>query len=116
MKNPGVYTLGRFTAHVPPTVDLLDEAVIYFGETCGQTLETRLWQFHRSAFLVKDGHSGGWTYRERFGDQGEKLWVAVFPVTELDDVVKHLFIRFTERRLIWEWAKRHGKQPICNSK
>lgn len=91
------------------------EEVIYIGETC-RSLEGRFYQFDRSAFQAKIGHSGGWNYREDFGDNSESLYVAAFPVDIGDRVLRPLFIRYVERRLIWEYAVRWGKRPICNRK
>ncbi|MAD80585.1 MAG: hypothetical protein CMJ50_07050 [Planctomycetaceae bacterium] len=94
----------------------LTEEIIYFGETCSQTLSTRWNQFNRSAFLGKDGHSGGWTYREEFGDEGHSLYVAAFPVDGLPDELQPHFIRFVERKLIWEYILKWERTPVCNRK
>src|SRR3989442_758176 len=63
---PGVYALAHFDAAPKGDGNPLDRRVIYVGETCGQTLGARLYQFDRSAFRSKPGHSGGWTYSARY--------------------------------------------------
>lgn len=116
LKAPGVYALARFPGPAPSVVDLTDANICYFGETCGQSLETRLWQFSRSAFEAKNGHSGGWTYRDRFNDDGSKLWVSAFQAVDMQDPLRSAYIRHVERELIWNWALAHGRLPACNSK
>jgi hypothetical protein len=112
----GVYALACFDGNPPTEVDVLDERVVYLGETCDNTLSGRLWQFNRSAFQQKNGHSGGWSFCSRCADQGDKLHVAVFPVATLLEPLRSAFIRHTERRLLWEFVHRWGRRPVCNSK
>ena len=116
IKYPGVYILARFKDRVPRIVRPRAERIIYIGETCDNTLRGRLRQFNRSAFENKRGHSGGHTYRELFGDRGRILHVAIFPVSKLDGELRPLFIRYVERKLIWDYSKRWGAAPICNKK
>lgn len=64
---PGVYLLAKFIGIPPTNVDPTDAAIVYVGETCGQTLLKRWYDFNRSALLEKPRHSGGWSYREQVG-------------------------------------------------
>ena len=115
----GVYLLGRFEASPPEVVEPLSESVIYIGETCDQTLGKRWYQFNRSAF-EKAGHSGGWTFSARYCENCVVepvgwLYVAPLPVT-IDEPHRSAFIRYVERRLIWEYVQKFNTLPPCNSK
>jgi hypothetical protein len=112
----GVYALAVFESNPPEVTDVLDQSVVYLGETCNNGLRGRLDQFHRSAFQGKDGHSGGWTYRARFRDQGEHLYVSAFPVTEIAEPYRSSYIRYMERHILWHYVHRWGRRPQCNSK
>lgn len=117
---PGVYLLARFEAGPPARVDPLCPEVVYIGETCTQTLEARWYQFNKSAFEQKAGHSGGWTFAARFCQNKVMppfpwLYVAPLPV-RLGEPHCSAYIRFVERLLIWEHVQRFGKLPCCNSK
>jgi hypothetical protein len=119
-QRPGVYLLGRFDTSPPGIVDPLSNCIVYIGETCSQGLENRWYQFARSAFQRKAGHSGGWTFSARFcndcvAEAPPWLHVATLPVF-LDEPHQSSYIRFVERWLIWEYVQRHGVLPICNSK
>lgn len=116
MKCAGVYALACFDGDVPQVVDLLDGRIVYIGETCDNDLTGRLRQFNRSAFQAKDGHSGGWSFSSRCPDSGEKLYVSIYSVNSLTEPLRSAFIRHTERRLLWEYVRRWGRRPICNSK
>lgn len=115
---PGVYVLGLFPGGPPRRVDLLDDRIVYVGETCGQTLQKRWWQFDRSAFQEKPGHSGGWTYRDSIGATSRGLHVSALPVSFEEQPLHHAqaYIRYIERKLIWEFVQRHHRMPTCNSK
>ena len=99
---PGVYLLAHF--QMPPlgSADPQAQEIIYVGETCDQTLQTRWNNFNNAAFHgKKNTHSGGETYREMFGDNDEQLFVAAFPVSQLTKPpLRPLFIRYVERKLI----------------
>ena len=112
----GIYVLARFSS--PPTdeADPLNDHVVYIGETCENSLSGRLYQFNRSAFFAKAGHSGGWAYRERMGTAWDGLYVTVFPIRNLAEPHRSAFIRRMERQLLWEYVKRWGRRPLCNSK
>lgn len=117
---PGVYALARFDDGPPPVVDLLDPNIVYFGETCDQLLTGRWYQFNRSAFMQKAGHSGGWNFAACFmdnlaGDPPPWLYVAAYPV-DLKPPHCAAYIRHVERWLIWEYVQRHGRLPACNKK
>ena len=118
--SPGVYVLAHFNKPPRRAANTRVREVIYIGETCGQSLRKRWRQFHRSAFEGKDGHSGGKTYRthrESFGRAWrDSLCVSAFPVNSLGDELRPLFIRFVERKLILDYARRWGSLPRCNKK
>src|SRR5689334_17324936 len=78
---PGVYALARFESVPLGGADPLCRETIYIGETCGQTLGKRLYQFDCSAFRQKNGHSGGWTYAGKFSDGSKLLHFAVCPIS-----------------------------------
>jgi len=113
---PGVYMLSKFKMARPPVADPLDGNVIYFGETCNQSLRERWVQFDASAFQLKRGHSGGKTYRRIYGDDGSDLYVAAMPVKLEDEVLRSQFIRFAERKLILDFVVKWKRLPKCNRK
>jgi hypothetical protein len=114
--NPGVYLLVHFDSAPSGKAKPLAKKIIYIGETCNNSLKGRWNQFNRSAFQGKDGHSGGITYRQVFGDKGSKLYIAALPVDKMDGMLRSLFIRYIERKLIWEFAQKWGTAPKCNKK
>ncbi|TRN06915.1 hypothetical protein DM586_21235 [Vibrio fluvialis] len=61
----GTYIIGQFD--VPPTgkPNELEKNIVYVGETT-QKLKVRLRAFVKSAFERKAGHSGGWTFSDKF--------------------------------------------------
>jgi hypothetical protein len=96
----------------PAVVDALDDRVIYIGETCDQTLEKRWYQFNRSGFEQKAGHSGGWTFASQYCNNQINmpcpwLYVAALPVLT-EEPHRSAYIRMIERRLIWEHVQRFG--------
>jgi hypothetical protein len=113
---PGIYLLARFPGDPPVAVDPASSNVIYVGESCDQCISKRLYDFHRSAFLSKPGHSAGWTYAETFGDDGAFLFVSAFPVVLEEEAARSAFIRFAERKLLWEQVRLWGRLPSCNGK
>lgn len=112
----GVYLLGRFENKVPTMVSHTDENVIYIGESTRQCLRTRIKDFNRSAFLQKNGHSGGWTYYAQYADKGETLYVSGFPVKIEKDVLRTQFIYYLERKLILDFVLKWDRLPACNKK
>ena len=109
------------TAGQPPSgpEDVLDERVIYIGET-GGSLKSRWDKFDGSAFRDKDGHSGGKNYRDSFGDDGHDLYVAATEINattvELDlrELVGDTYRLFVERKLLLDYVLKHGRLPKCN--
>lgn len=117
---PGVYIIARIGAGCPEAVNPLATEVVYIGETCSQTLKRRWYQFNRSAFERKPGHSGGKTFAAAFVDEpvaspSTRLHVAACPVL-MGEPHRSAFIRHAERKLIWEYVQEHGQLPRCNSK
>lgn len=114
---PGVYALAKFNHRPPPgSADPLDKNIIYFGETCRQSLRARWNQFNRSAFKGKAGHAGGKNYRETYGDNGLDLYVAACPVSIPDEALRSSFIRFLERKIILDYVREWRTRPECNLK
>ena len=117
---PGVYILARFDRVPKGRANTKAKQIIYIGETCDKTLKERWYQFNRSAFNNKPGHSGGETYFLEYGDNGYNLYVAAFPLSDefpdsdvirdrkLAKEIRSLFIRYVERKLIWNYAKKWG--------
>jgi hypothetical protein len=111
---PGVYLLAQFAGAPPRLVDPTAEDVIYIGEIYDNSLQSRWQQFQRAAFEGKPGHSGGLAYRDVFGDAGETLYVAAFVPGGLRRELRALYIRYVERKLVWEYARAWGGPPVCN--
>ncbi|MEZ8021412.1 hypothetical protein ACED63_23680 [Vibrio splendidus] len=117
---PGVYVLAHFSS--PPENDTSIHAsyTVYIGETTSQKLSSRLYQFGRSAFLKKNGHSGGHTYSRIFLDNKplnevpDNLYVAVLLVDRLPKESK-AYIKLVERLAIWEFFQKNGDYPSCNT-
>ncbi|RBP76874.1 hypothetical protein DET64_10157 [Marinobacter nauticus] len=114
-KLPGVYFIAR-SKNEPKDFRVNNDSIIYIGETTGQTLGDRLRQFNTSAFSVKPGHSGGNTFRETMSHDTDApmLWVSACPV-EMGEVYTSAYIKYLERRLIWEYVCTYGCLPPCNS-
>lgn len=115
---PGVYALAKFKRKPPAgRANPLDKNIIYFGETCRQSLKARWEQFDRSAFQGKAGHAGGKNYREQYGlgDKGSDLYVAAFSPS-LKEPLRSLYIRFVERKLILNYFQKWNNMPKCNKK
>ena len=113
--SPGVYLLAKFKKPPSGRANVLDKNIIYIGETCS-SLHTRWYNFDRSAFQSKDGHSGGCTYNETYTDKGDDLYVAALPVLGFFDNIEPIFIRFIERKLILDYTLKYGRPPILNLK
>jgi hypothetical protein len=60
--------------------------------------------------------SSGETHRAVLNDNGDNLYVAAPPVNKLGNQLRPLFIRYVERKLIWEYALEWGVAPKCNRK
>lgn len=113
----GVYLLAHFRQCPSGPARPTSKQVIYIGETCDNTLRGRWAQFDRTV-RGKSGHSGGWTYRQRFKASRPRndLFVAAVPVDSLDEKTRSSFIRYAERKLIWDYARKWEKLPECNTK
>lgn len=114
-QRPGVYLLIKYSEHKPGKVNPLDQNIIYIGETCS-SLRKRWYQFKRSAFDNKRAHSGGSNYREIYHDNGENLYVAAFPVSCSSDTLTSSYIRYLERKLIFNYVQKYKQLPKCNKK
>jgi hypothetical protein len=113
---PGVYLLAHYDSTPIGNANPLAREVIYIGETCDNSLSGRWRQFNRAAFNEGAGHSGGVTYRQLYGSRLKDLFVAALPVRGLSDEIRPLFIRYVERKLIYDFARAHGVAPKCNKK
>lgn len=115
---PGVYLLGRFSKSAPSGKASLSVPLVYVGETCGQSLRGRLYQFERSAFLNQLGHSGGITFAGTFKAKANPSWlyISVLAVSSLEEPQRSAYIRYVERALLWQYVKTHGELPACNRK
>ncbi len=113
---PGVYLLAHFASVPQGLADPLAEEIVYIGETCGNSLKGRWYQFDRSAFHGKTGHSGGYTYREQCLRFRHELHVAAFPVEGLGEAIQPYFVRYVERKLLWDYIRKWGQPPACNRK
>lgn len=112
---PGVYLLAHLENPPGGEASPQDPGILYIGETAS-SLRGRWRKFERSADRGKQGHSGGHTYRDRFGEIQDELHVAAFPVPEFDEDLQPLFIRYAERKLLLEYALQHGASPPLNRK
>lgn len=114
---PGVYLLADFKRHPPSGKPTLNSTLIYIGETCGQTLHGRLYQFNRSGFLGKFGHSGGATFARTYKAKSDPSWLFISVMAvNLEEPNASAFIRYAERALLWSYVQQHGAYPICNRK
>jgi hypothetical protein len=119
INEPGVYILAHFTTPPSGNADPQVKEIIYIGETCERTLQIRWREFDRAAFQNRDTHAGGITYREIFGDKGDTLFVAKFPLGAPSEEFRPflpLLIRYVERKLLLEYALKWGGAPRCNKR
>jgi len=72
--------------------------------------------FNNAALKGKAKHSGGRTYREIHGSQVDDLFVCfhVPKRTPRDPKIIGAYVKYAERRLIWEYVVCHGRLPECN--
>ncbi len=112
--SPGVYFIACSDTK-PDSYRAHHEAIIYIGETSQRTLGRRLWEFNTSAFNGKPGHSGGHTFKRNMPDATPgHLWVSACPVA-LGEPYTTAYIKYLERRLLWEYVNTWGCLPPCNS-
>jgi len=126
-KSPGVYLLAHFRRSPRGRTNRYAEEIVYIGIS-NKSLGDRLASFHRTAFKDGTGHKGARTYRSRKNFNTFKnrentrrrqkvLYVATFPVNPKktsDDTLRKCFIRYVERKLIWDYCKEHARRPKCN--
>jgi hypothetical protein len=116
LSRPGVYILGRFEdgASGKPQMSL---PLVYIGETCGQSLRSRLGQFERSAFFGKAGHSGGLTFASTYQPAPDPSWLYISVLgVFLEEPQSSAYIRYVERALLWQYVQNHQGLPACNRK
>ena len=112
----GVYLLASFDRPPAGKASPNVREIIYVGETCLQNFRCRWRQFDNSAFRGKHGHSGGRTYADVIGGKGANLFVAACCCSDLQANIRSFFVRYLERKLIWNYIARHGQPPKCNRK
>jgi len=118
---PGVYVLAHFQRKPSSAPNLSSANIVYVGETTGQTIAKRLYQFSQSAFYRKNGHSGGWTYSNKCLEGNtcetapEDLYVAILPVDRPHEESK-AYIYLIERLVIWNYFQKNRTYPKCNTK
>jgi hypothetical protein len=109
---PGVYVIGRFGRR-PSRVVPCPSGVVYIGMTT-RSLRERLDEFEASV-QGKPAHSGGWSYRANVAKHLRDAFVAVLPV-RLPANQRMRTIGLLEQLLLWSFARRWGRAPVCNSK
>jgi hypothetical protein len=114
----GVYLLAHFKRPCRSSASPKTKKIIYVGETTKQTLKKRLEDFHRAAFRGNTPrHSGGKTYHNQFGQKEKKdLFVAVFAPNVQDSLLREFYIRYLERKLLYDFVNKWKCKPICNIK
>ena len=117
IESKGVYMLKCFEQRVIPTDVSLAEPLIYIGETCDQNFRKRFNQFNRSAFSERKGHSGGCKFFSTYNLNEVPQWfyLAILPF-QYDEPKRSAYIRYVERKLIWEYVCFHNALPICNTR
>jgi len=104
----GVYALAVFLEKVPRgAAHALSREIIYFGMTQRQSFKKRMYQFERAAIKGIKEHAGGITYRQRYGNAGQNLWIATYPL-EGDCIIE------TRARLISDYQRAYNENPKCN--
>jgi hypothetical protein len=108
-----VYLLARLAQAPAGAADPCDERMLYIG--AGTHSLWGAWQqFAHAAFRGGTAHRGGALYHAAFGGERRDLYVAALLVPELSTPLRALFIRYMERRLLWEYALARGTAPPCN--
>lgn len=120
----GVYMIAQ-SAVYPGDSEISNKAIIYIGETTSQKLIRRINQFAVSAFNEKAGHSGGNTFRNKYMKviDGERvhtvpqhhIWISVCPIAPNNSYTS-TYIKYLERKLLWDFSLTHGKLPELNKK
>ncbi|MCQ4251546.1 hypothetical protein NA644_19735 [Pseudomonas stutzeri] len=119
---PGVYLLAHFNKQPKGHPVVTSSKIIYIGETTGQTIAKRLYNFSRSAFFQKIGHSGGWAYSSRVlmnkitSCTPENLYVSAIAVRyDTPEIERKAYIKLVERLVIWEFYSKNKRYPLCNT-
>ncbi len=117
---PGVYVIAA-SASQPAQMRIVDQRVVYIGETVSQDLHKRLRQLHRS-LEGKAGHGGGVRLRKK-EFQRKKLWLSIrsFPLGygleyEFAQSFRSSQIRCLERTLLHEFVRFNQAYPPGNLK
>lgn len=120
---PGVYVIAS-SAEQPSAMSIVDDRVVYVGETVDQNLGKRLYQFCRGV-EGHAGHSGGTTLHN-LSYRLTNLWLAIrsFPLDyghiDDDDSLAKSFrsaqIRHLERTILYEYVLARHRYPAGNSK
>ncbi len=117
---PGVYVIAA-SASQPAQMRIIDQRIVYIGETVTQDLHKRLRQLHRS-LEGKAGHGGGVRLRKKEFHR-KKLWLSIrsFPLGYgLEDEFAQSFrssqIRCLERTLLHEFVRSNQAYPPGNLK
>jgi hypothetical protein len=118
---PGVYVIAN-SGRQPHEIPIINNRVVYIGETVDQSLRQRLYQLHRSMIEGKTGHSGGLTLRAK-NYHRKTLWLAIrsFPLGYgLEDAFAQSFrsaqVRHLERTLLYEYVHTVHAYPPGNTK
>jgi len=121
-KFPGVYLLAHFDKVPKGSPVVTSPKIIYVGETTGQKITKRLYNFSRSAFSQEIGHSGGWTYSKKILNNGitsstpGNLYVSAVSVSyDVPEIERKAFIKLVERLVIWEFYQKNKCYPLCNT-
>lgn len=112
---PGVYALAIFSGMAPRAVDLESEQICYIGGACERNLGQELMNFKfQSAALVEEVDSSPLaSLDEPTEETASRMWVSVFPISDLAEPLRSAFIHHVERELLWRWVMRHGRMPFC---
>ncbi len=117
---PGVYVIAASASH-PAQMRIIDQRVVYIGETVSQTLHKRLRQLHYS-LEGKAGHGGGARLRKKEFHR-KKLWLSIrsFPLgygleEEFAQSFRSSQIRCLERTLLHEFVRSNQAYPPGNLK
>jgi hypothetical protein len=114
---PGVYLIAHFD-RVPNQINLQSRRIVYIGETTGEAgLLSRLNRFNSASITGRARHSGGRSYHEFFGNEHrDEIYVSIYPVQNIQrSDVRTSYIKYIERKLIWEYCKRWHRNPECNT-
>ncbi|MEG9860968.1 MAG: hypothetical protein V6Z81_00450 [Parvularculales bacterium] len=111
---PGVYIIARFVHKPEGTADYNAKEILCVGETT-RDIHTRLKQFFRAAKNGKTNHNPGKKFFRKFSGNLDNIYVASFSPELEEEHCLDPFIRYLERKLILEYAIKHGSIPFCNS-